>query len=193
MDGPIAFSRLNDEAGRFYIVTGGPGSGKSSLISSMALKGFPAMPEAGRAIIQDQVMIGGSALPWENRLAFAELMLSWELRSYKEAVKFDGPVFFDRGVPDVTGYLRLCGLEVPAHIWKAAQCFRYNKLVFLAPPWEAIYCLDVERRQSWAEAVATAKAMTDVYEELGYEVCLLPLVSVEERVEFVLQTAGCIN
>lgn len=38
------------------------------------------MPEAGRAIIQDQVAIGGAALPWADRLAFSELMLGWELR-----------------------------------------------------------------------------------------------------------------
>ena len=32
------------------VVTGGPGSGKSSLIDAMAQRGFRTMPEAGRAI-----------------------------------------------------------------------------------------------------------------------------------------------
>lgn len=32
------------------------------------------MPEAGRAIIQDQLAIGGRALPWADLSAFAELM-----------------------------------------------------------------------------------------------------------------------
>jgi predicted ATPase len=40
------------------------------------------MLEAGRAIIQDQISIGGSALPWADQSDFAELMLSWELCSY---------------------------------------------------------------------------------------------------------------
>src|SRR3546814_21067132 len=43
------------------------------------------MPEAGRAIIRDQVAIGGAALPWADSAAFAELMLGWELRSWHEA------------------------------------------------------------------------------------------------------------
>ncbi|MGQ3076085.1 MAG: AAA family ATPase, partial [Ferrovibrionaceae bacterium] len=37
------------------VVTGGPGSGKSSLIDAMAQRGFRTMPEAGRAIIRDQI------------------------------------------------------------------------------------------------------------------------------------------
>ena len=69
----------------FHIITGGPGSGKTTLIDALAAQGFHHMPEAGRAIIRDQIAIGGGALPWADRGAFAELMLSWELRSWHEA------------------------------------------------------------------------------------------------------------
>jgi predicted ATPase len=46
-----------------YIISGGPGSGKSTLQKALAQQGFPCMPEAGRAIIQHQLSIGGTALP----------------------------------------------------------------------------------------------------------------------------------
>ena len=42
-------------------------------------------------------------------MAFAELMLSWEMRSYRMAEETTGPVFFDRGVTDLIGYLNLVG------------------------------------------------------------------------------------
>src|SRR3546814_3868123 len=74
------------------VITGGPGSGKSTLIEALAVEGFDHMPEAGRAIIRDQVAIGGVALPWADRAAFAELMLGWELRSWHEAHDRAGPV-----------------------------------------------------------------------------------------------------
>lgn len=153
----------------------------------MALKdlGCTTMPEAGRAIIQDQVLIGGSALPWADRQTFAELMLGWELRSYHEAGSLEGPIFFDRGVPDVVGYLRVYGLDVPAHTQSAAEQFRYNKRVFIAPPWRKIFHDDAERKQTWAEAVATFEAMVNTYEALGYDIALLPLASIEERAAFV--------
>jgi predicted ATPase len=35
----------------FHVITGGPGSGKTTLIDMLASQGFHHMPEAGRAII----------------------------------------------------------------------------------------------------------------------------------------------
>jgi predicted ATPase len=175
---------------RFFVLTGGPGSGKSTLIEALAAGGVRTMPESGRAIIQDQVAIGGQALPWADRSAFAELMLTWEMRSYREALAGDGPVAFDRGVPDVLGYLRLCGLAIPEHVRKAAEVFRYHRRVLIAPPWAEIFGTDTERKQSFEEAVATYRVLVETYEALGYELISLPLVPVEERVRFVLAEIG---
>lgn len=91
--------------------TGGPGSGKSTVINALNHRGFKCFPEAGRGIIQNQVCIGGNALPWGDRDAFAELMLCWEMRSWREAEEYIAPCFYDRGVPDVAGYLHLSGLS----------------------------------------------------------------------------------
>jgi predicted ATPase len=173
-----------------YVVTGGPGSGKSTLIEALAASGIPSMPEAGRAIIQDQVAIGGDALPWSDRQAFAERMLSWEMRSYRAAVNLSGPVIFDRGIPDVAGYLRLSGLPIPPHVEKAAQTFRYNRRVFIAPPWPEIFTQDAERKQSPEEARATCEAMIETYSALGYELIPLPFDSIEHRAQFVLAMIG---
>ena len=170
---------------RFFVITGGPGSGKTALLEAMACSGVATMPEAGRAIISDQVAIGGHALPWAEPLAFAELMLSWEMRSYREAKRIAGPVLFDRGIPDVIGYLRLTGIAVPRHMFEAARLLRYRRQVFLAPHWPEIFAQDAERRQSAAEAEATCCIMTEIYRELGYDLLPLPLTAVAERAEFV--------
>ncbi len=173
---------------RFHVITGGPGSGKTSLIDALARAGHAHTVEAGRAIIQDQLAIDGPALPWRDPQAFAELMLSWELRSYRMAEAMSGPVFFDRSVTDLLGYLTLIGRPVPAHIARAAARFRYNQRVFVAPPWPEIYAQDAERKQTLEEAVRTYEALVTAYAACGYELVSLPLVSVEERVRFVLDT-----
>ncbi|MDH7792824.1 AAA family ATPase [Ochrobactrum sp. AN78] len=167
------------------VISGGPGSGKSTLIDALGQQGFSRTLEAGRAIIQDQVAIGGTALPWADRALFAELMLSWEMRSHKAAQAFAGPVFFDRGVPDVIGYLRLGELPVPPHMYEAAKVIQYNRTVFLAPPWSEIFGQDAERKQDFEEALRTFDAMEQTYRELGYEIALLPKSSVQERVNFI--------
>jgi len=173
---------------RFIVISGGPGSGKSTLIDALEDQGFERSIEAGRAIIQHQAEIGGTALPWADRALFAELMLSWEMRSYDLAIEQTGPVFFDRGVPDVIGYLTLCGLPVPEHIRRAASMIQYNRTVFLAPPWEAIFTHDSERKQDFDEALRTFKAMEEIYRRLGYEIALLPKSTVQERVNFIRKT-----
>jgi predicted ATPase len=175
---------------RFFVVTGGPGSGKSTLLGEFRRAGFPHMPEAGRAIIQDQLAIGGSALPWRDRGLFAELMLSWDIRSYRFAEELSGPVFFDRGVVDVIGYLGLLGLGPPGHMKQAAATFRYHRRVLVMPPWEDIYERDVERKQDFQEAVRTYEALIAVYSQYGYELVEVPRVPVAERVSFVVNALG---
>jgi len=170
---------------RYFVLTGGPGAGKSSLIAALARSGHHHMPEAGRAIIRAQQAIGGDALPWRDRAAFAELMLSWDMRSHAEAMSRPGPVLFDRGIPDVVGYLRLCGLPAPAHVLCAAMRCRYHRRVFLAPYWPKIFTQDAERRQDPAEAEATCQMMARTYAALGYEIVPLPRASIAERTAFV--------
>ena len=173
---------------RRIVLTGGPGSGKTTLLEALAAAGHVTSPEAGRAIIRRQQAIDGEALPWKDRALFAELMLDRELEAHARAESADGPVFFDRGVPDVVGYLTLCGLPVPAHMERAAQDIRYDRRVFIAPVWPEIFGQDAERKQDLDEARRTFDAMAETYPRFGYELIELPKAPVSERLDFVLKT-----
>ena len=168
---------------RFFVVTGGPGSGKTTLIDALVALGHGRTVEAGRFITQAQVAIGGNAVHWGDRALYAELMLMHEIRSYEQARDL---TFFDRGVPELCGYFAMSGLPVPAHFEKAAQLYRYSRTVFAAPPWREIYVNDAERKQDFAEAVATYELCKNTYRARGYEVMELPRASVAERVAFVV-------
>lgn len=185
---------MSDITGRLFVITGGPGSGKTTLIDALNARGYPTSSEAGRSIIRDQVRVGGTALPWADAAAFAELMLAHDLRAYRIAVAAEGPVFFDRGIPDIAGFLRLMSLPVPLHVHRAVREHRYNRRVFIAPPWPAIFDQDTERRQTFAEAAATYDVMVELYTEYGYDLLTLPMTTVEDRAEFVLaQARGSVN
>lgn len=174
---------------RLFVLTGGPGSGKSTLIDALERAGYARSVETGRGIIQEQTAIEGRALPWRDPVLFAEMMLSWELRSYRMATERGGLVFFDRGIPDVAGYLRLLYVPVPEHVHKAAQTFRYNRHAFIAPPWPEIYTQDSERKQTLDEAVRTYEAMVETYTRYGYELITIPRAPIEERARFVIENA----
>lgn len=170
---------------RLTVVTGGPGSGKTSLINGLRAAGLTCIDEGGRAIIRDQVAIGGVALHTGDQRLFAEVMLAWEMRSFHDALAYDHVVVLDRGVPDLVGYHLLLGRAVPDHVNRAAETFRYAPQVFVAPPWPEIYSHDDERHQDFDEAVRTHDAMVEAYTRHGYQLITLPKADVSTRVEFV--------
>ena len=178
------------DAGNLFVITGGPGSGKSTLVGALRDAGYCGSDEVGRQIIKDQMSISGRALPWIDPALFAEMMLSWELRTYGALAARPGPVFFDRGIPDVLGYLRLNDLPVPSHMEEAAALFRYSRRVFIAPPWPEIFAPDSERKQTVEEAERTYHAMVSTYSDCDYELVVLPRSSVEDRLRFIVGTLG---
>ncbi|MGB3537254.1 MAG: AAA family ATPase [Mesorhizobium sp.] len=181
---------MPNDANRYFVLTGGPGSGKTTLIKALRAEGFATTEEAGRGVIREAMQSDEKALPWLDRERFAERMFEWELSSYRQAERETGVVFFDRGLPDTLGYLRLEGLPVPNWMEEQPWRLRYNGRVFVAPPWKEIFGPDEERRQSWEVAVRTYETMVYTYEDLGYTLTELPRVPVPDRVRFMLETLG---
>lgn len=171
----------------FHIITGGPGSGKTSVIEALRERGFTCVGEVGRKIIQEQLRIGGNALHWGDRELFLELMLTRSIGDYDRFAGSEGHVFFDRGVPELAGYGPLVGFPTPPHVTRAAELFRYARTVFVMPPWREIYQNDAERKQDFAEAVASYDAAVATYREFGYDPIDVPKASVPERVRFILE------
>jgi predicted ATPase len=73
---------------------------------------------------------------------------------------------------------------------KAAAAVRYNRQVFVAPPWPEIFEQDEERKQDFDEAVRTCEMMRTAYDAYGYLLTELPRASVEERLRFVIERIG---
>jgi predicted ATPase len=169
-----------------HIITGGPGAGKTTLIEALRAQGFSVAGEAGRAILKLQQAIDGPAQHGRNSALYAELMLDRGLQDHAGMRAVNGPVFFDRGVPELVGYLEMMGHAVPPHFTRAATLYRYNTRVFLAPPWPEIYAHDAERKQSLGEAQRSYEVAAAIYPRFGYRTVELPRAPVEERVRFVL-------
>jgi predicted ATPase len=170
-----------------YVISGGPGAGKTSVLLELEELGLKYAPEVARQIIQEQVAMGGTALPWQDRETYTQLMLQRSIQSYREHYPSVSTTFADRGIPDTLCYARLIALAETRIIEKACRDYRYAPVVFLAPPWREIYAMDRERKQDFAEAERTYELMASVYEECGYEVSILPRVAPKLRAEFILK------
>lgn len=167
-----------------FIVTGGPGAGKTTLLDAAAAVGMRVGREAARAIIQAQMAIDGPAHHWGNRALYAELMLDRDIQTYL-ALGDGAPALCDRGIPELVCYGRDWGLTETGHFQRAAMLYRYNPVVFLAPPWREIFVTDAERREGWEHAQRVCASLRDGYAELGYRIVELPKADVAERLAFV--------
>jgi predicted ATPase len=96
-------------------------------------------------------------------------------------------VFFDRCIVDSYGYSQLENLPISQALIDACQRKRYANPVFIFPPWEAIFANDEERKQDFCEAIRTYQAMVAAYAQYGYELIEVPTMSIEQRVDFILE------
>lgn len=170
-----------------FIITGGPGAGKTTVLTGLQSRGFHCAPEVAREIIQEQMRDGGSALPWKDRALFTNLMLERSIESYQAHSSANKPTFFDRGVPDSLAYACLIGLPDKEALQAACRQYRYAPQVFIAPPWKEIYATDNERKQDFAEAERTWKQITETYHECGYTLFELPKTTPKLRADFILE------
>ena len=171
----------------FFILTGGPGSGKTTVLTKLAEMGYLTVEETGRKIIRNQMKICGTAVPWEDAERYARLMFLQSVMDFEQLRHIDKPCFFDRGIIVILGYSRLEKIPVTPELEEAAGKYRYNKKVFLFPFWEEIYRTDAERRQSHGKAEDTFHMMKAVYQEYGYQAVTVPCLSPEERAEWIIE------
>lgn len=100
------------------------------------------------------------ALRDDDSLGFADAIFNAHLRELESMRGHLGPVVFDRSLPDVVGFLEVSGLPVSNRICAACHSFRYDGLLFRAPPWQAIYRQGAQRIQDWDAAVVCDYAVT---------------------------------
>ncbi len=172
----------------FHIFTGGPGAGKTTLIEALRAKGYDCVDEAARHVLRGQAAVGGNATHDGDRARYRDLVLDRSLADYRAMAGMDAPVFFDRAIPELSGYGNAPGEADPPPLARAIAECRYNATVFLFPPWEAIYCHDDLRKHSFAEAVATYETIAAIYPRHGYRTVEVPRARVEARTAFILAT-----
>lgn len=164
----------------FFLISGGPGVGKTTLLEELRRRGERVVEETHRRIIREGHAQSGS-------LKLGTLAAREDIARFEAMGEVQERVFFDRGVVDSLTP------QAPPWMWAAAKRLRYNDLVFTPPPWPEIYTQDEERRQTFEDCLATHETMRRQLLDLGYTPVTVPPASVEARAAFVLEVTASLG
>lgn len=175
---------------RKIVITGGPGTGKTSVIEALEGHGYYCFHEVSREIIRDAQKKGIDQLFLKDPLLFSELLLEGRIQQFKDAEKMPSKlVFLDRGVTDVVAYMNYFGNDYPPVFNRVCREYIYD-LVFILPPWKQIYTDDNERYETYEQAVEIHDELARSYAYHGYKAIEVPQGTVTERTSFILEHLG---
>jgi len=170
-----------------YVITGGPGFGKSVLIEKLHQLGFIVGDEIARKIILQQIAEGGRLLPWKDVAGFEKQVMN-ERIEFLNSIDTAIIAFSDRGLPDQAAFSMYKGKEISLQLNAAITSNHYAEKVFLTPPWHKIYRNDPIRTETFEEAKKIHRFIVEAYRNNGYNLIELPLVSPEKRIKFILKS-----
>ena len=168
----------------FYIITGGPGGGKTSILENLALRGYNYIPETARQIIKGRLSKGFSPRP--DPMVFAQQIFDQDWKNYLSNSNLSSLLFFDRSFMDSACMLFESNADSYYKIRDTHLVNRYNRKVFITPPWKEIYRNDHERDQSFEQSIEVYEKLEKWYRKHGYEMVVLPKDTIETRAKFIL-------
>lgn len=167
----------------WYVITGAPCSGKTAVICELERLGHTVVHEVARAYIDSELQKGKTIDRIKaDKLSFERHILNKKIEIEKTLSK-DEIIFLDRAVPDSIGYYIFEGLDPDDPIRKSKH-WQYKKIFFLERiPFET----DPVRSEDDMIAEKLDRLLKESYQMIGYKIIDVPLLTVKERVDFILR------
>jgi predicted ATPase len=173
------------QSSNWYVITGGPSSGKTTLIDALSKLGYKTHPEAARQVI-DRARASGQTVEQlrADERAFQEQVFETMLQRERQLSRQD-ILIFDRGLGDSLAYLNSYGWQpskTMAQTWPQVS----YQTVFLLEPLDA-YTDDYARTEGADFASRIHSLLDEAYRQLGHTPILVPKLSPDQRLQFILE------
>lgn len=168
----------------WYVITGGPSSGKTTTVDLLKARGYQTTIEHARHYIDTQRVSGKTVEEIRaNQAAFQRAVLDMQIAQEQKLSPKD-VVFLDRAIPDALAYYRFLKLEPDKKLLDALQQVSYKKVFIMEPlPLAPDYArVEDERAQKEIHSL-----LFDVYHSLAAPIVSVPVMNPEARVDFILQ------
>jgi len=167
----------------WYAISGVACSGKTTIIDLLEQKGYKVIHESATEVIRREQAKGLTLEEIRsNEDAFQHLILDMKL-FYESELNPKDVVFIDRGIPDSIAFFKHLGIPIDEYLMSTARNSSYKK-VFLFDP------LPLVKENLRAESEVDIKKMhqynTEAYTSLGFDTVKVPVMSIENRLKFIL-------
>lgn len=162
------------------VFTGGPCSGKTTLLEQLASRGLTIIPETARIIIEQEQRKDSEILPWRNLYSFQERVARVQLE--QEHSYEDSQLFLDRGIIDGHGFSLNGRVPTPEIVMDFGE--RRYDMIFLLDPLPN-YKTDSSRKETPQMARRIHARLDEAYRYFGYNPIRLPVLgSIQQRVDY---------
>jgi predicted ATPase len=170
---------------KIYIITGGPGTGKSSVLNELKNRGFNCHDEFAREVIKEHLDAGIDIFPWNKMKEYSDIVLH-RMKIQMNILETSELHFLDRGACDLVGYMNFANQEIPDYYFNEINQMNYSAVVFYLPTWDDIYTTDNERRETIEDAKKIGEELHKAYATFNFEIIEVPHASIEERADYIL-------
>ena len=169
------------------VITGGPGTGKTSVINFLSKKYF-VFKESAREVLSKNKIFKGKDAEHARGKELQEAIWDLELKHYKKSLSLKKKVvFFDRGFIDGLAYCRTFKIPFSKERLKQAKEIHYDYVFILDPLPKKLYENDTKRSETYKESLRIHKIIYKTYKKYGYRLIRVPFDTVENRANFVLK------
>lgn len=168
------------------VITGGPGTGKTTIIKELLNRDYSCLEEISRQVTLEAQQKGIDQLFLTEPLLFSDMLLNGRKKQFDESLKKEIDwIFFDRGIPDVVAYMDYLGTSYPKRFNDACIDHKYDH-VFILAPWQEIYISDNERYENYEQAVEIHHHLIAAYARYGYALHDVPFGDVKHRADYIV-------
>lgn len=173
-----------DNVNSWIVITGAPSSGKTTLLKELEKRGYKVFYEWARIYIDREIKKGKTLKEIRgDEFSFQKKVLKLKINFEKKLPK-NKLIFMERSIPDTTAFMEMCGFKNDPTLKKSVKKCFYNKVFLL----ELVkYEKDYARTESKEEVELLETLLEKSYRDLGMEVIRIPKLSVQKRVNFVLE------
>ncbi|MBJ7880012.1 AAA family ATPase [Gelidibacter salicanalis] len=170
------------------VITGGPGTGKSSIIDELKERGHICFDEISRQVTLEARKSGVDQLFLTQPLLFSQMLLEGRAKQFVEANnQSNSTVFLDRGLPDVLAYMDYFGSAYPEDFVDVCQNNTYEA-VFILAPWKEIFKCDSVRYETFEQAERIHEQLLKTYKKFNYNLIDIPFDTVAKRTDFIIES-----